>query len=116
MRKLPAVVAGALALATIAGPLPHQLAWSQGRTIRIILPVPAGGSIDHMSRILADHLSAAKGQSIVIEPRPGAGGIIAAEAVARASADGNTILVSNNGILINSILRKVNYDALASFE
>jgi tripartite-type tricarboxylate transporter receptor subunit TctC len=116
MRKLLAVVSGALALASLAGALPHQPAWSQGRTIRIILPVPAGGSIDHMTRILADHVSATKGHAIVIEPRPGAGGIIGAEAVARAPADGNTLLVSNNGILINSILRKVNYDALASFE
>jgi tripartite-type tricarboxylate transporter receptor subunit TctC len=90
--------------------------WSQGgRTIRIILSVPAGGSIDTMARILADYISSAKGQPIIIESRPGAGGVIAAEAVARAPADGTTLLSNNNGTIISAILHKVNYDPLTSF-
>ena len=117
MRKLLGLAAGTLALAGLASALPCHPAWSQAaRTIRIILPVPAGGSIDVLARILADHVSSTKGQSIVIESRPGAGGIIAAEAVARAAPDGNTLLINNNGILISSMLRKVSYDPLASFE
>ncbi len=117
MRKLLGLAAGTLALAGLASALPCHPAWSQAaRTIRIILPVPPGGSIDVLARILADHVSSTKGQSIVIESRPGAGGIIAAEAVARASPDGNTLLINNNGIIISSILRKVSYDPLASFE
>jgi tripartite-type tricarboxylate transporter receptor subunit TctC len=117
MRKLLVLSAGALAAASLVIASIDHPAWSQAaRTVRIILPVPPGGSIDVMARILADHVSATKGPSIVIESRPGAGGIIAADAVARAAPDGNTVLINNNGTIISSILRKVSYDPLASFE
>ena len=117
MRKLLALAIGALALAGLATAVPDRPAWSQaGRTIRVVISVPPGGSIDFLVRILADHISGTKGQSIIIESRPGAGGIIAAEAVARAAPDGNTLLINNNGIIISSILRKVSYDPLSSFE
>jgi tripartite-type tricarboxylate transporter receptor subunit TctC len=118
MRQLVAATLGALALlfGLAITPLSHP-AWSQaGRTIRIVLTVPPGGSIDTMMRILADYISSTKGQSIVIESRPGGGGIIAAEAVARAAPDGTTLLSNNNGTIINAILRKVTYDPLSSFE
>jgi tripartite-type tricarboxylate transporter receptor subunit TctC len=117
MRQRLASTLGAVTLLGLAiAPLSHP-AWSQaGRTIRIVLTVPPGGSIDTMARILADYISSTKGQSIVIESRPGGGGIIAAEAVARAAPDGTTLLSNNNGTIINSILRKVTYDPLASFE
>jgi tripartite-type tricarboxylate transporter receptor subunit TctC len=116
--KVIAAALGALALASLAiAVLPAHPARSQGaRTIRVIISVPPGGSIDHMVRVLADHISTAKGQSIIIESRPGAGGVIAAEAVARAAPDGSTLLVNNNGMIISAILRKVNYDPRASFE
>jgi tripartite-type tricarboxylate transporter receptor subunit TctC len=117
MRTLIALTVGALALAiAIIAPGAHP-AWSQaGRTIRIVISVPPGGSIDILARILADHLSSTKGQSVIIESRPGGGGTIAAEAVARAAPDGNTLLMNNNGMIISAILRKVNYDPLLSFE
>ena len=67
-------------------------------------------------RLLADQISASRGQTVIVESRPGAGGVIAAEAVARAVPDGNTLLSNNNGVIISSILRKVNYDPLTSFE
>ena len=117
MRRLPALVAGALAFAGLAGVLPDHSAWSQAaRTIRVVISVPPGGSIDTLFRLLADHISTTKGQTVLIESRPGAGGIIAAEAVARAAPDGNTLLSNNNGMIISAILRKVNYDPLTSFE
>jgi tripartite-type tricarboxylate transporter receptor subunit TctC len=115
MRKLLAVTIGALASLNLA--IADRPAWSQaGRTIRVIITVPPGGSIDVLVRILADHISSTKGQSIIVESRPGAGGSIGAEAVARAPPDGNTLLINNNGIIISAILRKVNYDPRASFE
>src|SRR5215468_569713 len=107
----------ALALLSLAIATPDHPAWPQAaRTIRIVISVPPGGSIDLLARILADFVSSTKGQSIIVESRPGAGGIIAAEAAARAPPDGNTLLINNNGMIINSILRKVNYDPQASFE
>jgi tripartite-type tricarboxylate transporter receptor subunit TctC len=110
-------VLASLALISLAlAPIDHR-AWSQaGRTIRVILSVPPGGSIDLLARILTDHIASTRGQSFIIESRPGGGGIIAAEAVARAAPDGTTLLINNNGMIISSILRKVNYDPHASFE
>jgi tripartite-type tricarboxylate transporter receptor subunit TctC len=97
--------------------VPDHSAWSQAaRTIRVIITVPPGGSIDLLFRLLADHIGSTKGQTVVIESRPGGGGTIAAEAVARAAPDGNTLLSNNNGTIISAILRKVNYDPLTSFE
>jgi tripartite-type tricarboxylate transporter receptor subunit TctC len=116
LRKLLALTVGALGLAGLAVTLPDRPAWSQaGRTIRVIISVPPGGSIDLLVRILADYISGTRGQSIVVESRPGAGGVIAAEAVARAPPDGTTLLVNNNGMIISAILRKVNYDPQSSF-
>jgi tripartite-type tricarboxylate transporter receptor subunit TctC len=86
------------------------------RTIRVVVSVPAGGAIDALVRILADEIARTSGQTIVIESRPGAGSVIAAEAVARAAPDGNTLLINTQGMLINAILRKVNFDPLLSFE
>src|SRR5262245_36305643 len=117
LRKVAAFAIGIVALLSVALAPPDPVAWPQAaRTIRVIISVPPGGSIDLLVRILADYISTAKGQSIIVESRPGAGGIIAAEAVARARPDGNTLLVNNNGMIISSILRKVNYDPQASFE
>jgi tripartite-type tricarboxylate transporter receptor subunit TctC len=117
MRKLLAPTAAALALAILAIAAADHPAWSQvARTIRVVLTVPPGGSIDILFRLLADQISSTRGQTIIVESRPGAGGAIAAEAVARAAPDGNTLLSNNNGTMISAILRKVNYDPLTSFE
>jgi len=117
MRKFLKSTIGALALLGLAGAVPDQSALSQtGRTIRIILGVPPGGSIDFLARLLADQISSTTGQTMIVESKPGAGGIIAAEAVARAAPDGNTLLINNNGTIISAILRKVNYDPIGSFE
>ena len=118
MRKLLALTLGAaLALASLAIAAHDDAAWSQAaRTTRVVITVPPGGSIDILFRLLADQIATSRGQTIIVESRPGAGGVIAAEAVARSAPDGNTLLSNNNGIIISSILRKVNYDPLTSFE
>jgi tripartite-type tricarboxylate transporter receptor subunit TctC len=120
MRKLFGLSIGALAFAIFAilaiAAVDHP-AWSQAaRTIRVVITVPPGGSIDLLFRLLADQIATSRGQTVIIESRPGAGGIIAAELVARAAPDGTTLLSNNNGVIISSILRKVNYDPLTSFE
>lgn len=97
-------LAGACAL-TLA--LLPALAAAQTQTqtpIRILVGAPAGGTTDTMARTLATEMGRALGRSVVVENRPGAGGNIAAEAVARAPADGNTLLMSFTSHAINASL------------
>ena len=116
MRMLLALSIGVLAPLVLALVGPDRPASSQaGRTIRVVITVPPGGSIDLLFRVLADQIGVTRGQTVIVESRPGAGGVIAAEAVARAEPDGTTLLSNNNGIIISSILRKVSYDPHASF-
>ena len=71
-------------------------------TCRIVVPFAAGGPTDVVARILAEQLSARwGGKSVIIENRPGAGTIVATAAVAKAPADGHTVLVATNSLLIN---------------
>jgi tripartite-type tricarboxylate transporter receptor subunit TctC len=118
MRIRLAISIAALTLAGVMlAVLPGRPAWSQSaKTIRVILTVPPGGSIDHLFRVLAEQIGNTRGQTVLIESRPGGGGVIAAEAVARAEPDGSTLLSNNNGTIINALLRKVHYDPIASFE
>jgi tripartite-type tricarboxylate transporter receptor subunit TctC len=92
--------------------------WSQTTgPIKVIVPVPPGGSIDMLARLLTDQVGQrGRKLTITIENRPGGGGVIGAEAVSRAAPDGNTLLVAATGILITPHLQKVNYDPLTSFE
>src|SRR5437660_9204148 len=77
-------------------------AWSQAtRTIKIVVPFPPGGSADIMSRLLAEQISRAQGATTLIENRPGAGTVIATEAVSRTAPDGNTVLYVGYSFLIN---------------
>ena len=106
-----------LTVAVILIALSSHDAWSQTtRTIKIVVPVPPGGGEDILARLLGDQISRAHGLRIVIENRPGAGGVIGVEAVSRAVPDGNTLLMMSPGFVINPQLRKVNYDPLTSFE
>ncbi|AMN40935.1 Bug family tripartite tricarboxylate transporter substrate binding protein [Rhodoplanes sp. Z2-YC6860] len=85
------------------------------RTIKIIVPSTAGGGADVLARMLADQIGKAQSQTMVVENRPGAGNTIGTEAVARAAADGNTLLITTPEFVINPHLRKLNYDPLTSF-
>ncbi len=80
------------------------------------MPFPPGGSADILARLLGDQVGKAQGLTILTENRPGAGATIAYEAAARSPPDGNTVVISANSLVINPILRKVNYDPLTSFE
>jgi len=92
-------------------------AWSQAaRTIRIVVPFAPGGFTDPLVRLLGEQIGRAQGATIVIENRPGAFTAIATEAVARAAPDGGTLLINGNSFVLNSRLRKMNYDPLTSFE
>src|SRR4051812_17816791 len=62
------------------------------RPIKIVLPIPPGSALDVVIRVIGDQLGRRFGQQVVVEPRPGGGGLIAAQAVASAPADGYTLL------------------------
>ncbi|MDM0033216.1 tripartite tricarboxylate transporter substrate binding protein [Variovorax sp. J22P271] len=87
------------------------------KPISLIIPFPPGGPTDAMARTLAAEIKDALGQPVIVENRAGAGGNIGAEFVARAPADGHTLLFGTSGPLaINSSLyRKINYDPATSF-
>ncbi|WP_424139549.1 Bug family tripartite tricarboxylate transporter substrate binding protein [Roseomonas chloroacetimidivorans] len=76
------------------------------RPVRIVVPFAPGGANDHAARLYADKLGAALGQSFIVDNRPGASGDIAAEHVANAPADGYTLLLGANAVLVvNPVLR-----------
>ncbi|WP_426955665.1 tripartite tricarboxylate transporter substrate binding protein [Muricoccus radiodurans] len=93
-REFTALVGG-LAAGALPGAAPAQAPWVPNRPIRLILGFAAGGSTDVTGRLLADALTPRLGQSVVVENRAGASGLIAAEYVARAAPDGYTILVAS---------------------
>jgi tripartite-type tricarboxylate transporter receptor subunit TctC len=85
-------------------------AWAQAypsKPVKVVVPYPAGSTPDIIGRTLAERLQRALGQPFIVENRSGAGGNIGAEAVARAPADGHTLLVGGNGpVAINKHLYK----------
>jgi tripartite-type tricarboxylate transporter receptor subunit TctC len=86
------------------------------RPVRMIVAVPPGGPADTLARLVAPKLTESLGQTVVIDNRPGANGIIAYEMTARAPADGYTFTAVAAGVVINpSLYRKVPYDALKDF-
>jgi len=82
------------------------------RPIKIIV----GPSPDVFSRIVAEHLQQAWGQPVVVEPRPGAGGKLAANAVANAAPDGHTLLFATPTYTLNTAMGIASYDLLKEFE
>eukprot|EP01036_Dinobryon_divergens_P054663 gene54663-biopygen45092 len=108
-----------LALSLLAAPLARAAlaqTWPD-RPIRIVVPFPAGaGVLDIMARLLAQHLGPALGQQIVIDNRPGAGGTIGADVVAKAPPDGYTVLMGNPSLVVNPFLMaKMPYDPMTDF-
>src|SRR5499426_1509443 len=80
------------------------------KPIRIVVGYPPGGSGDFVTRLIADELSKNLGVAVVAENRAGAGGNLAAEAVARASADGYTVLSAWHHSINIALYKSVTYD------
>ena len=95
---------------------PSSAADYSSRPIKILVGASAGGITDTMARTIAQALSSLFGQPVLVENRPGAGGNIAAEAVARSAPDGYTLLVSFTSHTINATLYpKLPFDLVADF-
>jgi len=87
------------------------------RPVRLVVPFPAGGGVDTMARIVGNKLSERIGQPVLVEHRPGAGGVLGADAVAKAAPDGYTVLITVNGLSISAALYKtLPFDPLKAFE
>ena len=121
MTSLPAL---RIALATIAmlgiavGPAPAQDAsgWPT-RPIRLVVGFGAGGGTDIAARLVAEPLAEILGSPVVVENRPGAGGMTAADAVAKSPKDGYTALMMSNAHAISAVMYKtLRYDPVNDFQ
>ena len=100
-RRLTAMTAAsvmAAALACAVLPQAHAQAWP-GKPVRIVAAGPAGGSADIVARLLADSLSRQVGQPVIVEPKPGAGGVLAVNELSQAPRDGHTLLLGVNSLV-----------------
>lgn len=111
-----------LLLGAVAGSLAHpghvraQGAWPN-RPVRIMISFPPGGSSDVVARIIAPQLAERFGRPFVVDNRPGAGGMVAANALKREPADGYAFLLSNNApfTIAPTMFPKITYDVVADF-
>jgi tripartite-type tricarboxylate transporter receptor subunit TctC len=86
-------------------------------SIRFVVPLPPGGSPDYLARLFSERLQPALGQPLVVENKPGAGGSIARDFVAKAPADGYTILMSESSHVMSAAVgAKLPYDPIKDFE
>src|SRR5262249_20161081 len=117
-RGLLALAAAAPVLAlgrTTAAQAPSPSGWPN-RFVKLVVPFTPGGGIDGIGRILGARLSEMWGQQVVIENKPGAGGNIASEFVARSAPDGYPMYITAAGLAVNRYLfASINYDPLADF-
>ncbi|MBX3662745.1 MAG: tripartite tricarboxylate transporter substrate binding protein [Burkholderiales bacterium] len=110
-------VSGACAIAlSLAGALPVLAQDYPARSVRMVLPFPAGGGSDLVARIIAQKFSQQLGQQVIVDNRAGASGNIAADIVAKAPADGYTVFFANSSIAISpAIYKKLSYDPVNDF-
>ena len=87
------------------------------KPIRLVIGFPAGGPLDQHARLLSDKLQAVLGQPIIVDYKPGAGGSVGAEGVAKSAADGYTILLANTGTMVinGALYSKLPYNTLKDF-
>ena len=100
----------------IAGACMLSASAADALTIKLIVPIPAGGAGDILARVLTDQIGRTYGAAMVVENRAGGSTLIGTEAVARATPDGSSLLAAGTGFVINPHLRKTAYDPLTSFE
>ncbi|KQP36321.1 tripartite tricarboxylate transporter substrate binding protein [Pseudorhodoferax sp. Leaf274] len=106
----------ALALALLAAALPAAAQTYPSKPIRVIVPYAAGGSTDQLARAVQQPLAEALGQPVIIDNRPGAGGAIGTDMVAKAAPDGYTLVFGNSGpSALLSLMRKTPYDEVRDF-
>jgi tripartite-type tricarboxylate transporter receptor subunit TctC len=114
-RRRLTTLASASALAALAPRTAFAQGWPN-RIVKLIVPFTPGGGIDAIGRIVGARLSEMWGQQVVVENKPGAGGNIASEFVARSAPDGYTLYITAGGLAVNRFLYpSINYDPVADF-
>jgi tripartite-type tricarboxylate transporter receptor subunit TctC len=109
--RMAAIAAVVFAAAGVASAQPFP-----SKPVHILVPYPAGGGVDVLTRTLADVVSKQWGQSIVVENRPGAGGVIASQAIATSPPDGYNLIMVASGHATNPFLYpKLPYDTFKDF-
>lgn len=110
-RPLLALAASALAFSLFSLPGHAQTAWP-ARPVRVVVPAPAGSSLDIIVRLMSDKLAARWGQPVVVENKPGAGGMLGMDIVAKAAPDGHTLGLGFNGPVAFApfLYKKMPYD------
>jgi tripartite-type tricarboxylate transporter receptor subunit TctC len=104
-------------LSLVAGEAAAQSGPWPNHPIRFVVPLPPGGSPDYLARLLAERLQPVLGQPFVVENKPGAAGNIARDFVAKAPADGYTILMSESAhVMSAAVVAKLPYDPIKDFE
>ncbi len=116
-RLFALTLTAALAAATLALPLSAAAQAWPAKPIRMVIPFPAGGATDIIGRTIAQKLSAALGQQVVVDNKPGAGGTIGSDMVAKAPADGYTIVMATSSThsIGPALNPKMPYDAFKDF-
>ena len=85
------------------GTAAHAAEWPE-RLVKLVVPFPPAGAIDVVARLIMPGLQKAWGKDVIIENKPGAGGNIGNEQVAKAAPDGYTLLLTQSGIIVNQYL------------
>jgi tripartite-type tricarboxylate transporter receptor subunit TctC len=115
VNRRDALVLTGAALLTVDGAF-AQSEWPRGQTIKLIVPFTAGSGTDVVARLLGEKLGPALDTTIVVDNRAGAGGTVGAAVVAKAPADGYTLLVHSAGHLVNPALYpNLSYDTIKDF-
>jgi tripartite-type tricarboxylate transporter receptor subunit TctC len=116
MRRTSILIAGVAALLAAASPDTAAQSFPS-RPLHLVVPYAPGGVMDYSGRLLAKTLGDALGQQVVVDNRPGAGGVIGTETVVRAAPDGYTLLIMDPAIAVNpSLLKSVPYDVLKDLQ
>ncbi|MDO5624321.1 MAG: tripartite tricarboxylate transporter substrate binding protein [Pseudomonadota bacterium] len=114
-RRAALPLLAALTLGPLAAPVLAADTWPT-RPVRWVVPFPPGGAMDVIARTLADELAQSLGRPFVIENRPGAGGNIGADQVAKARPDGHTMMITSIGMATNPYLyQRLSYDPVKDF-
>jgi tripartite-type tricarboxylate transporter receptor subunit TctC len=116
MKRRLVLAAGAAALSSPTW-VGAQSAWPSRGPVRLVAQFPPGGLVDTVARLMAPHLSQAIGQTVVVENKPGAGGLIGTEHVAKQAPDGYTLLVSHASVHIYAAATRnvMPFDAVGDF-